>query len=231
VGATTASGPRHRSGLITPGETVTTTPNEPTDGEPQQGGTSPFSFDKPTEQPQQQDPPAPAESPYGQQPQPDPYGQPPHQDPYGQQASPYGQQAQQPDPYGQQPDPYGQQQASPYGQQASPYGQQGQQGYPAQGYGSYATGPAGPSSGLAIGALVAGVIALLMFWCAFIGVPVGIAAVVLGVVALNKVKAGTGGGRGLALAGVITGGVAILVSVVLVVAAIATGNADFSTSP
>jgi hypothetical protein len=207
---------------------VTTTPNEPTDGESQQGGTSPFSFDKPADQ----------QAPH-QQPQPDPYGQP--ATPYGQQppAAPYGQQPQ-PEPYGQQPqpEPYGQQpQAGPYGQQpqADPYGQQaspyGQQGYAAQGYGGYATGTSGPSSGLAIGALAAGVVALLMFWCAFIGVPVGIAAVVLGVVALNKVKAGTGGGRGLALAGVITGGLAILVSVVLVVAAIATGNADFSTSP
>ncbi len=204
---------------------MTTTPNEPTDDESQQGGTSPFSFDKPADQQaphqqdaHQQDAPTPPEQ-YGQQ--QSPYGQQPQADPYGQQQSPYGQQPQA-GPYGQQP------QAGPYGQQASPYGQQG---YGAQGYGGYATGTSGPSSGLAIGALAAGVVALLMFWCAFIGVPVGIAAVVLGVVALNKVKAGTGGGRGLALAGVITGGLAILVSVVLVVAAVATGNADFSTSP
>lgn len=207
---------------------MTTPPNQPHDGDQQQGGTSPFSFDKPADQPQQPTSGQPEQ-------QPSPYGQP------EQQASPYGQQG----PYGEQPS-YGQppqqdEQPSPYGQQPS-YGQPEQQqgygaqpygtGYPAaQGYGGYATGSPGPSSGLAIGALVAGVVALLMFWCAFVGVPVGIAAVVLGVVALNKVKAGTGGGRGLALAGVITGGVAILVSVVLVVAAIATGNADFSTSP
>lgn len=148
--------------------------------------------------------------------------QPPQQE-----QSPYAQQEQ--SPYGQQQTPYGAQQ-SPYGQPDSatpPYGS----GYAAQGYGGYGTGSGLSSSGLSIGALVAGVVALLLFWCFFVGIPVGIAAVVLGVVALNKVKAGTGGGRGLALAGVVTGGVAILVSVVLVVAVVATGTVDLSTSP
>ena len=182
--------------------------------------------------------------------EPDPYGQPAQADPYGQQR-PYGQQ--QPDPYGQQAqagpvrpaarrptptasssptasrqpygqpaqtDPYGQQQG--YGQQAQPYGAGAYGGYPAQG--------GTPSQGLAIGSLVCGVLAILTFLCGLLAIPLGIAAVVLGIVAMNKVKAGTGGGRGLALAGVICGGIGGLISIVLTVAAIATGNADFGST-
>ncbi len=73
-------------------------------------------------------------------------------------------------------------------------------------------------------------LAILTFLCGLLAIPLGIAAVVLGIIAMNKVKAGTGGGRGLALAGVICGGIGGLISIVLTVAAIATGNADFGST-
>lgn len=210
---------------------MTTPPTEPTDGEQQQGGTSPFSFEKPADQQQPQQPS------YGQQPssgqQPSygsgtTYGQPEQQSPYGQQPSAqpdqqaYGQQA-----YGQQA--YDEQQG--YGQQQGYATQSYGSGYATQGYGGYATGSPAPSSGLAVGALVAGIVSILTFLCGFLAIPAGIAAVVLGFVALNKVKAGTGGGRGLAIAGLACGAVGGVLSLIVTIAAIATGNADFSTSP
>lgn len=191
---------------------MTTPPTEPTDGEQPQGGTSPFSFEKPADQQQPQQPS------YGQQEQPS----------YGQQQSPYGQQ------------PYAQPEQQGYGQPQGYDPQQSQQGYATQsygsgyatqGYGGYATGTSAPSSGLAVGALVAGIVSILTFLCGFLAIPAGIAAVVLGFVALNKVKAGTGGGRGLAIAGIACGAVGGVLSLIVTIAAIATGNADFSTSP
>lgn len=143
---------------------------------------------------------------------------------YGQQQAdgtqdPYGQQQ-----YGQAP-PYGQAQpyaGAEYG--TSPYGA----GYPVQ---------SGASSGLAVAALVCGVLALLVSLCGFaliplvFSTPLGIAGLVLGSIAMSKVKQGTGGGRGLALAGLICGGAAVLLSIVWIVVIFASGNADFSSAP
>ena len=84
---------------------------------------------------------------------------------------------------------------------------------------------------LAVAALVCGVLGILFFWCGFIGLPLGIAGLVLGFLAMGKVKQGTGGGRGLALAGAICGGVAVVLSIVWIVVIFASGNADFSSAP
>lgn len=127
-------------------------------------------------------------------------------------------------------DPYGQQQygqAQPYAGAeygTSPYGA----GYPMQ---------SGASSGLAVAALVCGVLALLVSLCGFaliplvFSTPLGIAGLVLGSIAMSKVKQGTGGGRGLALAGLICGGAAVLLSIVWIVVIFASGSADFSSAP
>ncbi len=69
-------------------------------------------------------------------------------------------------------------------------------------------GAAQKQQGLAIGSLVCGILSVI---CC-LGFLTGIPAVILGVMAMNKEKAdpATYGGRGLALAGVITGGIGIL---------------------
>lgn len=156
-----------------------------------------------TGQPGQQ-PPA-----YGQQPPP------PGQPPYGQQ--PYGQQ---PPPYGQQPPEYPQQ--GQYGQQYGappPYAQQ--PGYGPGGYGPAKTSP------LAIVSLVLGVLGIC---CSSLFV-VGIAAVVTGFLGRKQVQEsqGTVKGGGMALAGMILGGAAILLGLVYW-ALFATGviNGNFS---
>ncbi|PZR54248.1 DUF4190 domain-containing protein [Xylanimonas oleitrophica] len=88
---------------------------------------------------------------------------------------------------------YGQ---SPYGQ--SPYGA------------SY--GPAAQTDGLAVGALVCGIVGLTV-------VPVlgSIAAVVLGLMSLSRLRTSGQGGKGLAVAGLVMGGVGVLGALLLVV--------------
>lgn len=73
-------------------------------------------------------------------------------------------------------------------------------------------GPAGPTNGLAIAALIVGIVAFLSGWIPFWGFIVGVAAVVLGILAIKKP-----GGKGLAIAGLVTGGLGALTGLVFVV--------------
>ena len=128
---------------------------------------------------------------------------------------------QQPDPgYGQQPPPYGQQ---PYGQPQYGPPQYGQPGY---GYPQRANGKA-------TAALWTGIGSLVLAFCCGLGI-VGVLPIVLGVKARSEIRASGGQqeGDGMALAGIITGAVAIVVSIaviVVLVIAIASGDANFST--
>lgn len=81
-----------------------------------------------------------------------------------------------------------------------------------------ATPQAAPSNGLAIGALVLGIGSLLFAFIPFVGfasVPFAIGAVVLGVIGLGKSRE-IGQGKGLAIGGLVTGAVALAVSVLYV---------------
>jgi hypothetical protein len=105
-------------------------------------------------------------------------------------------------PYGQ--PPYGQ---PPYGQPAPqmPYGQ-----------------PA-PSSGMAIGSLITGILSVLACCIWFISIPLGLCAVILGFIAKGKISRGQATGSGMATAGIITGGIGLLLSVGLFVVALVGG--------
>jgi hypothetical protein len=72
--------------------------------------------------------------------------------------------------------------------------------------------------GLAIGSLVAGIVAALLGWAPFAGVLAGIAAVVLGVLALRK-----GQSKVLAIIGILLGIGGALVSLFFTIAAIGLG--------
>ena len=65
----------------------------------------------------------------------------------------------------------------------------------------------GPGKGLAIASMVVGIVAFLTGWTPFWGLAVGITAVVLGIIGLKK-----GGEKGLAITGIVTGGLAALTS-------------------
>ncbi len=128
---------------------------------------------------------------------------------YGGQVPSY---AQQPPGYEQQP-AYGEQPSYSQGQQPG-YGQQPAYG---QTYGDYATGPRGPGKGLAIAALVLGIVALLGSWIPLFGfffAFLGVIAIGLGVAGAVQASKGRAGGKGMAIAGAVLGAVSIVLSIV-----------------
>ncbi len=68
-----------------------------------------------------------------------------------------------------------------------------------------------PSNGPSIAALVLGILTLTLFWMWFLAIPLGIAAVITGIIGLSK------GGKGMAIAGLITGIIGLLLTILLVV--------------
>ena len=77
-------------------------------------------------------------------------------------------------------------------------------------------GPPNSSNGLAVGALVTGILALpTTCCCSLASLPLAIAAIIMGGMALSKVKAQPHlfGGKGMALAGLICGALAVLMSI------------------
>ena len=144
------------------------------------------------------------DNPYGGQ-QDNPYGspqQPPTPPPYGAPQQPYQQPAQQ---------PYGQPYQQAYGQ---PYQQPYQQPY---GYQPPGTNP--PNDGLAIGAMVTGIVSLVLACLYGIGLLGAPAALIMGRISMKRIdrSQGTLGGRGFAQAGFILG----IIGTVLLVLAIA----------
>lgn len=91
-----------------------------------------------------------------------------------------------------------------------------------------ATGPRGldraqRTNRYAVGALVCGLASLPMVLLAGMGLPVGVGAVVLAVIGLRQIKESQGqqGGTGLAVAGLVLGGLGTLLGVVgMVIAAV-----------
>jgi hypothetical protein len=192
---------------------MTQPPGTPDPDDPSAGG----SGRDPWATPSAEEPPQP---PYGQPaPPPEQPEQPYTQPGYGQQ--PYGQPG-----YGQPgyDQPYGQ---PAYGQM--PYGQQPGYGYPQGGLYGYGARPR--TNGKATAALWSGVASIVLTLCCGLGI-LGVVPIVLGVKARAEIRA-TGGqqeGDGMALAGIITGSVAIVLSILVIAAvviSIATGTANF----
>lgn len=93
-------------------------------------------------------------------------------------------------------------QAPQYGTGPPDYGQAG--GYPGYpGYPGYGPPLQELPKGLAIAALVLGILALVTFWTAVGGIVLGIVGVILGGVAIRKAGRGQAGGRGMAIAGLV----------------------------
>ncbi|WP_402370879.1 DUF4190 domain-containing protein [Isoptericola rhizosphaerae] len=142
---------------------------------------------------------------------------------------PTGQPAAPPSPYTDHgaPTPYGNQPAAP----APPSGQP-----PAPGpYGPPQPRPASERSGLAITALVLGIVALLGCWIPFLNIGsavIGVVGVVLGIIAIVKAARGTGGGKVMAIIGTALSVVAIALSIVIsmVTAAFVSSTVEEQTS-
>lgn len=71
-------------------------------------------------------------------------------------------------------------------------------------------------SGMAITALVLGVLALLSSWTVIGGILLGLAAVIVGLLALSRIKQGRAGGKAMAIIGIVTGVLGLAVSVGLI---------------
>ena len=79
------------------------------------------------------------------------------------------------------------------------------------------------TNGLAVASLVVGIVAFISGWLPFWGLLAGVAAIVLGALALKK-----GTGKGMSIAGIVTGGIAALTSLmftVFFILALAAGTA------
>ena len=92
---------------------------------------------------------------------------------------------------------------------------------------SYNRGPAGsaeyappahPRNGIGITALVLGIVAVVASITVIGGILLGIIAIVLGFIGRSRAKKGQATNSGVALAGIITGAVGLVLSIVLVVA-------------
>lgn len=95
-------------------------------------------------------------------------------------------------------------------------GQPGQPGYaggPPPGYG----GPpprVRPRNGLGIAALVLGILAIITVYG---GIVLGVLAIIFGVIGRNRVKRGEATNGGVALAGIITGAIGLIIAIAVIV--------------
>ncbi|WP_220096343.1 DUF4190 domain-containing protein [Mycolicibacterium goodii] len=151
---------------------------------------------------------APGAPPYTYGPSQDSY-QSPYQAPYGGAApgSSYGQ-----PPYGAYPGTYpgGYPPQSPYGgyPPQSPHG-----GYPPQSPGPMATGP---RNGLGVAALIAAIAGLVLCWSIIGGIVVGAVAIVLGFLGQARAKRGEATNGGVAVTGIVLGGIAVVLSLAFI---------------
>ncbi len=87
---------------------------------------------------------------------------------------------------------------------------------PPQPYSGFTPPPIGPRNGLGIAALVIAIIGLVFCWTVVGGVILGLSAVIIGFVAQGRVKRGEATNGGVAIAGIVLGFLAIIVSLVFI---------------
>jgi hypothetical protein len=88
---------------------------------------------------------------------------------------------------------------------------------PPQPYGAHPPAPVAPrKDGLGISALIVAILGLLLSWSVVGGVVLGVVAVILGFVGRGRFKAGEASNGGVALAGIVLGALAVVVSLVFI---------------
>ena len=97
---------------------------------------------------------------------------------------------------------------------------------PAWGQQPYGTAVAAPSNGLGTAALVVGIVAILAVISIIGGILLGVVALILGIVARGRVRRGEATNGGAALAGIILGAAAVVLSIGLVAAGVSLLNSD-----
>lgn len=116
-------------------------------------------------------------------------------------------------------------QEQPYAAPGQPYAGPGQPYQPGQHYAPgqqpYGQQPRSGASGLAVAALVVGIVSLLIAWVPLVNVAAilgGLVAVVLGALALSRIRRSGQTGKGLAVAGLVLGGLSVVASIIVNVA-------------
>ncbi|MCL2382844.1 MAG: DUF4190 domain-containing protein [Oscillospiraceae bacterium] len=69
--------------------------------------------------------------------------------------------------------------------------------------------------GMSIASMVLGIVGLVLGWCFYLFIPLGILAIIFGIIGMKK------GGRGMAIAGLIMGGLTLLVYLAMVILGLA----------
>ena len=87
---------------------------------------------------------------------------------------------------------------------------------PPQPYSGFTPPPTGPRNGLGIATLALAIIGLVFCWTVVGGVMLGVCAVIIGFVAWGRVKRGEATNGGVAIAGIVLGFLAIIVSLIFI---------------
>ncbi|WP_245769294.1 DUF4190 domain-containing protein [Streptomyces indicus] len=77
-----------------------------------------------------------------------------------------------------------------------------------------------PKNGLGVAGLVVGILGVVMFWTIWIGVILGVLGLIFGLIGRSRAKRGEATNGGMALAGAILGGLAVVASVVWLIVAV-----------
>lgn len=99
---------------------------------------------------------------------------------------------------------------------------------PPPGYGAT---PAAPQNAQGLVAMILGIVAIPLVCCVYIGLPVGIAAAVLGYMGKQKADRGLATNGGQALAGIITGVIAVVFALILLVLQLGFDAVELPTTP
>jgi hypothetical protein len=87
---------------------------------------------------------------------------------------------------------------------------------PPQPYSGFTPPPTGPRNGLGITALVLAIIGLMFCWSVAGGIILGLCAIIIGFVGRGRVKRGEATNGGVAIAGIVLGFLAIIVSLIFI---------------
>lgn len=101
-----------------------------------------------------------------------------------------------------------------------------QPAYDRSAYGAHGQGGSSGGRGMAIAALVLGVLALLLCWTVIGGILLGLIAIVLGIIAAVRAGRGQAQGKGLAVTGAVLGGIGLILSGVLVAIGVSVLNSE-----
>ncbi|GIH11680.1 hypothetical protein Rhe02_97470 [Rhizocola hellebori] len=151
------------------------------------------------------------------------YPPPGGQDPYQPQPSgPEGSNPYSPPPTGPvggspySPPPAGPDSGNPYAQATPPSAYPQPYGQP---YGQYPAVPAATgTNGLSLASMITGIVSVILGCCCpFLGIPAAGTAMVLGFLGLKQTRERGQSGRGMAIAGIATGGVGLLIGIVMAI--------------